>query len=138
MVGKEDERARLKGIIDTTKRYFNQDRELLQRIFNIISIFKTIKTSKDPKALVEHKNFIFVVNKIEQAFVEQSIKNRLTKFVNRLGFRSNKIRLAYILDIFQESCVMLKEMATKKETLELIEGFEKDIDTFYEIQVKQS
>ncbi|MGA1842800.1 MAG: hypothetical protein ACMUIU_19450, partial [bacterium] len=95
-------------------------------------------SSKDPKALVEHKNFIFIVYKIEQAFIEQSIKNRLTKFVNRLGFRSNKIRLAYILDIFQESCALLKDMATKKETLELIEGFEKDIDTFYEIQVKQS
>jgi MoxR-like ATPase len=138
MVGKEDERARLKGIIDTTKRYFHQDKELLQRIFNIINIFRDIKFSKDPKALVEHKNFIFIVNEIEQAFVEQSIKNRLKKFVNRLGFHSNKIRLAYILDIFQESAVFLKEMATKKETLELIEGFEKDIDTFYEIQVKQT
>jgi hypothetical protein len=137
MVGKEDERARLKGIIDTTKRYFHQDRELLQRIFNIIKIFRTIKSSKDPKALVEHKNFIFIVYKIEQAFVEQSIKNRLKKFVNKMGFRPNKIRLSYVLDIFLESCTLLKDMATKKETMELIEGFEKDIDLFYEKQIRE-
>ena len=138
MVGKEDEKERLKGIIDTTKRYFHQDKELLQKIFNLINIFRTIKSAKDPKSLVEHQNFILIVSKIEQSFVEQSIKNRLKKFIEKMGFRPNKSRLTNVLEIFQESCSLLKDMGTKKETLELIEGFEQDIDLFNEVTLRHS
>jgi len=138
MVGKEEEKARLKGIIDTTKRYFHQDKELLQKIFNIINIFRAIKSSRDPNALVEHKNFILIASKIEQSFVDQGIKNRFKKFVGKMGFHPNKSRLANILEIFQESCVMLKEMATKKETLELIQGLEEDIELFSDVHLQNA
>ena len=43
-----------------------------------------------------------------------------------------------VLEIFQESCALLKDMGTKKETVELIEGFEQDIELFYEIHLKQA
>ncbi len=136
MVGKEEEKIRLQSIIDTTKRYFSQDKELLHRIFNIINIFQTIKSSKDPNSLVEHQNFVIIINKIEQSFVESSIKNRIKNFLNKMSFHPNKSRLAHILEIFQESCVLLRDIATKKETIELIEGFEKDLDVYYEIYVR--
>lgn len=134
IVGKEEEKKRLKGIIDATKKYFFDDKHLLNRLFNIMSIFRTIKSAKDPSALVEHKNFGLIIDEIERSFVEASIKNRLMNFINKIGFRPSKSRLIHLLEIFQESCTLLKEMAIKKETLELIEGFEHDIKKFNDIQ----
>jgi hypothetical protein len=129
-VGKEEEKKRLKGIIDATKKYFFDDKQLLNRLFNIMSIFRTIKSAKDPGSLVEHKNFGLIISEIERSFVEASIKNRLMNFINKIGFRPNKSRLIHLLEIFQESCTLLKEMAIKKETLEVIEGFENDVERF--------
>lgn len=133
IVGKEEEKKRLKGIIDATKKYFFDDKQLLNRLFNIMNIFRTIKSAKDPSALVEHKNFGLIISEIERSFVEASIKNRLMSFVNKIGFRPNKSRLIHLLEIFQESCTLLREMAIKKETLEVIEGFELDIKRFNDI-----
>lgn len=130
MVGKENEKTRLQNIIDTTKRYFSQDKELLYRIFNLINVFNTVKTSKDPVSLVQHQNFIFLVNKIEQSFKETSITNRIKHFISKMSFRPNRSKLYQILEIFSESCCLLRDMATKKESIELIEGFENDIDIF--------
>lgn len=138
MVGKEEERKRLKGIIDTTKKYFFDDKRLLIKLFDIMNIFQAIKSSKDPRSLVEHKNFVMIISKIEQSFVETSIRNRLMNFINKIGFRPNKSRVIHMIEIFQESCVLLREMAIKKETLELIEGFEDDIKKFNDVYLSQS
>ena len=138
MVGKEEERKRLKGIIDTTKKYFFDDKRLLIKLFDIMNIFHAIKSSKDPRSLVEHKNFVMIISKLEQSFVETSIRNRLMNFINKIGFRPNKSRVIHMIEIFQESCVLLREMAIKKETLELIEGFEDDIKKFNDDYLRQS
>ncbi|MGA1794349.1 MAG: AAA family ATPase [bacterium] len=138
IVGKEEEKRRLKGIIDATKKYFFDDKQLLNRLFNIMSIFRTIKSAKDPGALVEHQNFGLIIDEIERSFVEASIKNRLMTFVNKIGFRPSKSRLIHLLEIFEESCSLLKEMAIKKETLELIEGFEHDVKRFNDVHFRQS
>lgn len=133
MVGKEEEKKRLKGIIDTSKKYFYDDKRLLIKLFDIMNIFQAIKSSKDPSSLIEHKNFVMIISKIEQSFVETSIRNRLINFINKIGFSPNKSRVIHMMDIFQESCAFLREMAIKKETLELIEGFEHDIESFNSI-----
>jgi len=79
-----------------------------------------------------------IISEIERSFVEASIKNRLMSFINKIGFRPNKSRLIHLMEIFQESCTLLREMAIKKETLEVIEGFELDIKRFNDIYFRQS
>ncbi len=142
MVGKEEEKVRLANIISSTKRYFFQDKELLLRIFDLITIFRIIKSAKDPKSLVEQENFIKLIGNIEYFFSESFFKNLLRGLVQKSKGFMNKIRvhhnkLNYILEVFQESCPLLKEMATKKETLELIDGFHQDVGLFCDIYLQK-
>ena len=53
-----------------------------------------------------------------------------------MGIRTDKPKLPYLLDLFHESCILFKDMATRKETFEMIGGFEYDVDLFYEIYMR--
>lgn len=143
MVGIEEEKKRLKGIIETTKRYFSQDKELLTRTFEIIQVFRSIKSSPDPGACVENEDFAIMLKNIEHFIDESNLKNKLKNFfyrtknfMNKIGVCPNKSKLEHILEILQDSCVLLKGMATKQETVELITGFEQDIDQFSETYIQ--
>ena len=136
MVGNKEAKARLQGIIDTTKNYFYKDKELLGRIFTIMNIFRHFKHILGTKSLVGDEEFIVIINKIEKCFLGSSLNYRLINFMNKVGTPIDKSRFVYLLDLFQESCLLLKDMATRKEVFEMIGGFEYDIDLFYQIKVR--
>jgi len=136
MVGNKEEKTRLQGIIDTAKNYFYKDKELLGRVFTIMNIFRQFKITLAEKPLIEDEELILVISKIEQSFLGSGLNHRLTNFINKLGDCTDRSRFMCLLDLFQECCILFKDMATRKEAFEMISGFEYDVDLFYQIYMR--
>lgn len=99
-----------------------------------MNIFSQLKHSLGSKNFIGNEEFFMITSKIELLFLNSSLNNRFVNFMNTIGTHTDKSRLVYLIDIFQESCLLLKDIVTRKESFELIAGFEYDIDLFSHIK----
>ncbi len=130
-LGIEEEKSRFMKICSAARRYFQQDRETLENIFDAITIFSLVKSTSHAELL-----------KSDAAF--NQLKGRLEKLVKKetTGFREyfEKIKSKFVsmpkdalvpetLGLLEELCDLSLKDARTREAREIIDGFRQDIYT---------
>jgi len=128
-LGRDEEKSRFIKICSAARRYFQQDREILENIFDAIHIFSFLKSSAHAELL-----------KSDAAF--NHLKGRLEKLVKKetTGFREyiEKLKSKFVslpkdaivpetLALLEDLCDLSLKDARTRESREIIEGFRQDV-----------
>jgi MoxR-like ATPase len=128
-LGKDEEKARFIKISSTARRYFNQDRELLDNIFDGIEIFNYIKTRKDPELLKSDAPFNQIKTRLEKLVKKEGsvLREYLEKIKNKFIAIPRNTIIPETLTVLEEICDLSLKEARTKESREIIDGFRQDI-----------
>ncbi|MEW6378462.1 MAG: AAA family ATPase [bacterium] len=135
MLGKNNEKERLSTIVETARKYFGDDKEVLEDILPISRLVWEMKRSRGEDDPLKSARMISAMEGIEDALKDKG---------NRRGFRKkladmmpkrvitlpHKSEMERIVSMVRQYCTTLKNIAAKKETIELISGLEEDLDNF--------
>jgi len=128
-LGRDDEKTRFEKILSATKNYFRQDKNILENLFNAISVFNIIKASEGTEALKSDKAFNEV--KLKLARVTKSEGSIFFEYFNKLRQKLMSLsRDTFLPETFtlleNISEVSLKD-AKALETREIISSFREDV-----------
>lgn len=128
-LGREDDTTRLNKILNASRNYFRQDKQILENIFDAISILQLIKASRDNETLKSDKTFNQIRNKLESVTRKES--SIFKEYFNKLKQKFMALsRDTYIPETFRVleniSEVSTKDVRTR-ESRELVTGFRQDI-----------
>ncbi|MGA1824798.1 MAG: AAA family ATPase [bacterium] len=135
-LGKEEEVALLKNLINSTIHYFRDDKKALITFFKLFNIFKMIQCPAHRGESVEDLNLICILDEIERSLkgVRFNLLEKLKNFKKLLKNFTNHDNETRQSELFLEITDLLAEMVYRKESLELINGFKADIQSFFKPQ----
>jgi len=128
-LGKDEEKARFIKISSTARRYFNQDRELLENIFDGFEIFNYIRARKDPELLKSDAPFNQLKARLEKMVKKESsiLREYLEKIKNKFISIPRNTIIPETFTVLEEICDLSLKDARTKEAREIIDGFRQDI-----------
>ena len=128
-LGKDEEKARFIKISSTARRYFNQDRELLENIFDGFEIFNYIRARKDPELLKSDALFNQLKARLEKMVKKESsiLREYLEKIKNKFISIPRNTIIPETFTVLEEICDLSLKDARTKEAREIIDGFRQDI-----------
>jgi uncharacterized protein with ATP-grasp and redox domains len=128
-LGKDEEKARFTKISSTARRYFNQDRELLENIFDGFEIFNYIRARKDPELLKSDAPFNQLKARLEKLVKKESsvLREYLEKIKNKFISIPRNTIIPETFTVLEEICDLSLKGARTKEAREIIDGFRQDI-----------
>ena len=131
IVGKKEEKERLTNIIETARRYFGPDRKILGDIFQLMQLIREIKSMNGNGNGENHQSpeMLQTMGEIETTLKDKrGLRQKLQHITGKIIPFSNKSEKEKMSDSIIQYCDLLKQMADKKETLEIIDGLIKDIE----------
>ena len=128
-LGKDEEKARFIKISSTARRYFNQDRELLENIFDGFEIFNYIRARKNPELLKSDALFNQLKARLEKMVKKESsiLREYLEKIKNKFISIPRNTIIPETFTVLEEICDLSLKDARTKEAREIIDGFRQDI-----------
>ncbi len=129
VVGRDEEKKRIRKITAAARNYFRQDREILENIFNAISIFSVIKKNSSSDLLQSDMSF----QKIKKQ-IEQIVKTKTSVFKEYFGRLRHRVmsfsKDTYVLETFDmldSVCELSIKDAKTIESRQIIAGFREDV-----------
>ena len=128
-LGKDEDKARFTKISSTARRYFNQDRELLENIFDGFEIFNYIRDCKDPEVLKSDAAFNHLKARLEKLVKKESsvLRDYLEKIKNKFISIPRNTIIPETFTVLEEICDLSLKGARTREAREIIDGFRQDI-----------
>lgn len=131
MIGQTEEKDQFTAIIDTARKYFGSDKEMLEDAFQLIRVILKLKNTQEG-AKVNYSELLSIVEHIEKVIKEKKgIFRQKLQYVTDRIHSYNKIEIVKLIDIIHQYCTLLRQTAAKKETLEIIGGLEKEIEDLH-------
>lgn len=130
IVGKKEEKERLSNIIETARRYFGPDRKILEDIFQLMQLIREIRSmnGNGHKKLHESLEIAQTMGQIEATLKDKrGLRQKLQHITGKIIPFSNKSEKEKMGESILQYCDLLKQMADKKETVEIIDGLIEDI-----------
>jgi len=130
ILGKREEKERLDTIVDTARKYFRDDREVLEDVLSMIRLVWEMKRSKEEDNMKPARIVSALENMREKPgfSLRQKLSQAISRKVIPLSYKSEADKA---ISLLRQYCAALKNMAAKKETIELICGLEEDVETFW-------
>jgi len=129
IVGKKEEKDRLSNIIETARRYFGPDRKILEDIFQLMQVIREIRFMNGDKNINKSQKIVQTMEEIESTLKDKrGLRAKLQHITGKIIPFTNKSEKEKMSDSIMHYCDLLKQMADKKETLEIIDGLIKDIE----------
>ncbi len=128
-LGRDDEKSRFMKICSAARRYFQQDKEILENIFNGIGIFHVIRTGKDSEFLKSDTTFSTIKSRLEKLVRKENsvFREYLEKIKNKFVSLPRNAIIPETLTMLEEICDLSLKNARTKEAREIVEGFSQDI-----------
>jgi MoxR-like ATPase len=128
-IGRDDEKARFTKISSAARRYFHQDKELLENIFDGFGIFNYIRDCKDPELLKSDATFNSIKARLEKLVKKESsvLRDYLDKIKNKFISIPRNTIIPETFAVLEEICDLSLKGARTKEAREIIDGFRQDI-----------
>jgi MoxR-like ATPase len=128
-LGRDDEKVRFTKISSAARRYFHQDKELLENIFDGFGIFNYIRACKDPELLKSDATFNAIKARLEKLVKKESsvLRDYLDKIKNKFISIPRNTIIPETFAVLEEICDLSLKGARTKEAREIIDGFRQDI-----------
>jgi len=128
-LGRDEDKARFNKISSTARRYFSQDRELLENIFDGFEIFNYIRACRNPEVLKSDAVFNQLKARLEKLVKKESsvLREYLEKIKNKFISMPRNTIIPETFTVLDEICDLSLKGARTKEAREIIDGFRQDI-----------
>jgi len=131
MLGKDEEKDRLLTIVDTARKYFGSDREILEDVLQLMRAVRDMKRSPKDERAIKAANLNQSLNEVENTLKEKGgLRQRLQNIAKSVIPFPHKSETVKVAGTIQQYCDALRTMAAKKETIEIIAGLEKELEKF--------
>ncbi|MGA1875154.1 MAG: AAA family ATPase [bacterium] len=130
-VGKDDDKERLLNTIHNARKYLEHDKEALKDAFQLMQLVNEIKLRRGKEKIIESLEASLIVEDIEASLKgKKGIRQKLQDLKDKINPFANKSELLKLIETMQQYCDLLRQTAARRETLEIIEGVERDIESF--------
>jgi len=128
-LGRDDEKSRFTKICSAARRYFQQDKEILENIFDGISIFGFIKTRRNAELLKSDVTFNHLKGRLEKLVKKESsgFKEYLEKIKHKFITLPKNAIIPETFTVLEDICDLSLKDARTREAREIIEGFRQDV-----------
>jgi MoxR-like ATPase len=128
-LGRDEEKSRFTKISSAARRYFQQDREILENIFDGISIFGFIKTWRNAELLKSDATFNLLKARLEKLVKKESsgFREYLEKIKNKFITLPQHAIIPETFTVLEDVCDLSLKDARTREAREIIEGFRQDV-----------
>jgi len=122
MLGKDEDIERLLITIDTSIRYFKEDKELLEEVLPIVQLVQEMKFSRGEKLSISSPMMEKMLTTVKQ---KGGLRQKLQDISQKvLPFSQKSGR-----DILVQYCDAIRGLASKRETVGIIDNLEKDLNS---------
>ena len=129
MLGKDEEKNRLLTIVDTARKYFGSDKQILEDILQLMRVVREMKRPQKDRKVIQTLNLNQTLGEMENTIKEKGgLRQRLHTITEKIIPFPHKSDTGKIAGTIQQYCDALRKMAAKKETIEIIAGLEKEVE----------
>lgn len=136
MTGKDEEKERLLSISEKAKTYFKIDKKILEDVFQLTRLIRKITYTRGDVKILQSPEVFLTMDKMKKTLKEKGcLFQKIQHATRKLYSFSNKSEINKLIEVIHQYCDLLRKFASKKETLEIIEGLEKNIADFETITI---
>ena len=128
-LGRDEEKSRFVKISAAARRYFQQDKETLENIFDGISIFSFIKTWRNAELLKSDATFNHLKGRLEKLVKKESsgFKEYFEKIKSKFITLPKNAIIPETFTVLEDICELSLKDARTREAREIIDGFRQDV-----------